>query len=107
MIKKCKTSLERQVREAVRIQLKGNVLNKKGTFNRCKLTRMVVDEEWEKKVWEEAWEPREEREEVGDTLLAPSKSKRRRKGAGRRPSWRRKGRYGESTHPMKEEQVSD
>ena len=43
MVKRCKTALERQVREAVRIELKGNVLNKKGIFNRCKLTRMVID----------------------------------------------------------------
>ena len=84
VIKKCKTSLERQVREAVRIQLRGNVLNKKGTYNRCKLTRMVVDEEWDKKVWEEAWEPRPEREETGETLIAPNKSKRKEEEAGSR-----------------------
>ena len=77
VVKKCKTSLESQVREAVRIQLRSNVLNRKGTYNRCKLTRMVVDEEWEKKVWEESWEPGEERDEVGETLVAPSKCKRR------------------------------
>ena len=39
----------RQVREAVRIQMRWVVLNKKGTYNRCKLTKMVVDEEWERK----------------------------------------------------------
>ena len=55
VVKKCKTALERQVREAVRIEMRGNVLNKKGMFNRCKLTRMVIDTEWDKKVWEEAW----------------------------------------------------
>ena len=32
------------------------------------------------KVWEEEWEPRDEREEVGETLVAPSKSKRREEG---------------------------
>ena len=32
VIKKCKSSLERQVREAVRIQMRGNVLNKKGLY---------------------------------------------------------------------------
>ena len=50
VVKKCKSSLERQVREAVRIQMRGNVLNKKVLYNRCKLTRLVVDEEWELKV---------------------------------------------------------
>jgi hypothetical protein len=55
----------REVREAVRIQMRGNVLNKKGTYNRCNLTRMVADEEWDKKMLEEAWEPRDERDTCG------------------------------------------
>ena len=59
----------------MRIQLRGNVLNKKGTYNRCKLNRMVIDEEWEKKVWEEAWEQRKEADEVGDTLMETHKFK--------------------------------
>ena len=56
VVRACKTSLERQVREAVRIGVRGNVLNKKGMYNTCKLTRMVVDKDWDKKVWEESWE---------------------------------------------------
>jgi hypothetical protein len=60
VVKHCGSSLERQVREAVRIQMRGLVLNKKGTYNRCKLTRLVVDTEWEDKVWRESWAPREE-----------------------------------------------
>ena len=59
VVKGCKTSLERQVREAVRIQLRGTVLNRKGTYNRCKLTKLVVDEEWERKTWNEAWQKRD------------------------------------------------
>ena len=55
VVKTCKTSLERQVREAVRIHMRGDVLNKKGMYNRCKLTRLVVDQEWENQVWKEAW----------------------------------------------------
>ena len=55
VVKSCKSSLERQVREAVRIHMRGDVLNKKGMYNRCKLTRMVVDQEWEDRVWKEAW----------------------------------------------------
>ena len=35
VVKKCQSSLERQVREAIRIQMRGNVLNKKGMYNRC------------------------------------------------------------------------
>ena len=60
VVKQFGSSLERQVREAVRIQMRGTVLNKKGTFNRCKLTRLVVDTEWEDKVWKESWAPREQ-----------------------------------------------
>ena len=70
VVKKCKSSLERQVREAVRILMRGNVLNKKGTYNRCKLTRLVVDEEWESKVWQEAWE-QEAVADVDEECLAP------------------------------------
>ena len=56
VVKSCKTSLERQVREAVRISMRGSVLNKKGMYNRCKLTRLVVDRDWDNKVWEESWQ---------------------------------------------------
>jgi hypothetical protein len=38
-------SLSRQVGEAVRVQLRQNVLNSKSIYNRCKLTRLVVDRE--------------------------------------------------------------
>ena len=58
VVKKCQSSLERQVREAVRIQMRGNVLNKKGMYNRCKLTRLVVDSEWEERMWLESWAKR-------------------------------------------------
>ena len=54
IVKSFKSSLERQVAEAVRIQYRGNVLNSVGGFNRSKLTRLVVDQEWDQKVWEES-----------------------------------------------------
>ena len=77
VVKKCQSSLERQVREAVRIMMRGNVLNKKGTYNRCKLTRLVVDEEWESRVWQEAWE-QEAVADVDEECLAPKgKGKKR------------------------------
>ena len=58
VVKKCQSSLERQVREAIRIQMRGNVLNKKGRYNRCKLTRLVVDSEWKERMWKGAWAQR-------------------------------------------------
>ena len=41
-----------------KIQMRGNVLNKRGMYNRCKLTRLLVDCEWEERMWKEAWAPR-------------------------------------------------
>ena len=77
VVKKCKSSLERQVREAVRIQMRGNVLNKKGLYNRCKLTRLVVDEEWDQKVWQESWQPRGVATVDEECIRAESKGKKR------------------------------
>ena len=81
VVKNCKSSLERQVREAIRIQMRGTVLNKKGMYNRCKLTRLVIDDEWEQKVWKDAWTPRVtmvDEECVGESL----KTKRKEGGRG-------------------------
>ena len=50
-----KTTLGRQVAEAVRIQMRSSVLNSVRVFNRGKLTRLLVDHEWNRKVWEESW----------------------------------------------------
>ena len=52
------------------------MLNKKGMFNRCKLTRMVIDTEWDTKVWEESWEPRLEPNVDEHSLVESNKSKR-------------------------------
>ena len=81
VVKSCKTSLERQVREAIRIQMRGTVLNKKGVYNRCKLTRLVVDSEWDEKVWKDAWKPRVT--EVDEECVGVvAKAKRRNEGRG-------------------------
>ena len=85
VVKKCKTALERQVREAVRIEMRGNILNKKGMFNRCKLTRMVIDQEWEKEKWEESWEPGLGVEVDEESLKTSGKTKSRQEGEGSRP----------------------
>ena len=77
VVKKCRTALERQVREAVRIEMRGNVLNKKGMFNRCKLTRMIVDREWDKEVWEAAWVESPEEELDMGCMKKSGKSKLR------------------------------
>ena len=61
-----KTSLERQIAEAVRIQRRGNVLNRRGEYNRCNITRLVLDTNWEQKKWDQAWEDKAETESVSD-----------------------------------------
>ena len=53
VVNKYKSALDRQVGEAVRIQLRGNTLNSLCGFNRSKVTRLVVDKEWDTKVWRE------------------------------------------------------
>ena len=51
VVSKHKSCLDRQIGEAVRIQLRGSVLNSVGVYNRSKLTRLVVDSDWDKKVF--------------------------------------------------------
>jgi hypothetical protein len=46
VIKTFQDSLSRQVAEAVRLELRGKVLNSKSIFNRCKWTRLVLAEGW-------------------------------------------------------------
>ena len=36
--------------------MRGNLLNRKGEFNRCSLTRLGVDQKWEDARWKKSWE---------------------------------------------------
>ena len=94
VVKRCKTALSRQVAEAVRIQLRGSVLNIKGVYNRSKLTRLVVDEEWDKKVWADSWSERAENQEVSaedGVLRVQNKNKKKYQDHDKPPAKRRKG----------------
>ena len=74
------------LREAVRIQARVSVLNKRGEYNRCHLTRMVVDVAWEREKWEEAWEVRDVCVEGGEEdAVTVVRNKRSRKGANGGP----------------------
>ena len=66
--------------------MRGNVLNRKGMYNRWKLTRLLLDLDWEKKVWEESWQTRKvaEGEEGGDEQEERAKPKRGRGEGGSR-----------------------
>ena len=83
VVKSFKSALARQVAEAVRIQQRGAVLNIKGVYNRSKLTRLVVDSDWEEKVWADSWKETEDDEggrEVDDEGLSEPRKKRREGG---------------------------
>ena len=93
VVKGARTALECQVHEAVRIQARGSVLNKRGQYNRCYLTRMVVDVAWEREKWLEAWEVRDVCVEGGEEdAITVVSNKRSRKGdnGGGKPSKVRK-----------------
>jgi hypothetical protein len=55
------------------------MLNKRGEFNRCKLTRMDVYVMWEQKCWDQAWAKRGDLErDVEADLNSRAKEKRMR-----------------------------
>ena len=54
--------------EAVRINMRGVVLNSAGVYNRCKLTRLVIDRDWDKKVWNDSWKAKEEARKEDEEL---------------------------------------
>ena len=56
VVGKYSSCLDRQIGEAVRIQLRANTLNSMGVYNRCKLTRLVVDTQWDQKTFKANWE---------------------------------------------------
>ena len=66
--KQYKTCLARQIGEAVRIQLRGNVLNSAGVYDRCKLTSLVGDVEGDKKVRDDSWQKANLGDKVEQTL---------------------------------------
>ena len=77
IVRAFKTSLDRQIAEAIRIHKRGGgILNRKGEFNRCSLTRLVLDNKWEREKWEKAWEVREGGGEDAEFALAESKKTR-------------------------------
>ena len=90
--------------------MRGLVLNKKGTYDRCKLTRLVVDSEWEDQVRKESWMPRGEpvnedqewTEWEGDECLADipkSKRPREEQVVAKRPKLDPEVAWGEGTQP--------
>ena len=48
--------------------MRSSVLNSVGVYNRSKLTRLVVDHDWDKKVWEESWELRNRQDLIKQSM---------------------------------------
>jgi hypothetical protein len=77
VVRKYRDSLSRQIGEAVRIQMRGCTLNSKMEYNRSSLTRLVIDDEWERKLRERREEEEKETirrmkhlEELGEEEIA-------------------------------------
>ena len=90
VVKAFKSSLDRQIAEAVRIQRRGSILNRKGEFNRCGLTRLGLDRKWEGEKWDKAWEEREEPEMLCIDSLEDSRKTRGEGQPSDRPAKRRR-----------------
>ena len=56
VVKSFRSALDRQIAEAIRIEMSGSILNRRGEFNRCSLTRLGFDKEWEDDRWKKSWE---------------------------------------------------
>ena len=56
VVRSFKSALDRQIAEAVRIEMRGSLLNRRGEFNRCSLTRLGVDQKWEDERWTKSLE---------------------------------------------------
>ena len=56
VVKSFRSALDRQIAEAIRIEMRGSILNRRGEYNRCSLTRLGVDREWEDERWKKLWE---------------------------------------------------
>ena len=62
-----RSALSRQVKEAVRIKQRGgesNILNSRSEYNRCHITRLVVEEEDQRSKEEREKREKEELEEI-------------------------------------------
>ena len=95
VVKTFKTALDRQIAEAVRIEMRGNILNRKGEFNRCSLTRLGVDGQWEEERWRKSWEEQDVEEQENICLEESRKTRRRENNQGGNRLKRRKIEGGE------------
>ena len=72
--------------EAIQIFKRG-----RGEFNTCKLTRLVLDNKWEKEKWDKAWDGKETESEVPSVADLQENKKRKDTGGGgcqRKERWK-------------------
>ena len=56
--------------------MRGSLLNRRGEYNRCSLTRLGIDQKWEEERWRKSLESRKEEDIVIETLEESKKTKR-------------------------------
>ena len=74
VVRAFKTALDRQIAEAIRIEMRGQVLNRRGEFNRCSLTRLGLDYEWEEERWRKSIEMVQREENEKEEVLCIEES---------------------------------
>ena len=90
VVRSFKSALDRQVAEAIRIEMRGNILNRKGEFNRCSLTRLGVDQKWEDERYAKSLEKVECADDDDETSGLVESRKTRREGEDHQLSRRAK-----------------
>ena len=77
VVRSFKSALDRQIAEAIRIEMRGSVLNRRGEFSRCSLTRLGLDREWEDDRWKKSWERVENQADDSSVCLVESQDLKR------------------------------
>ena len=77
VVRSFRSALDRQIGEAIRIEMRGSVLNRRGEFNRCSLTRLGLDREWEDDRWKKSWERVENQADDSSVCLVESQDLKR------------------------------
>ena len=72
--------------------MRGNILNRRGEYNRCSLTRLGVDKKLEGERWKKSWEENQITEQ--DVSLAQENWKGRNHARGERQKEKAIGRGG-------------
>ena len=76
LVRSFKSALDRQIAEAIRIEMRGAVLNRRGEYNRCSLTRLGVDWKWKEEWFKKSLEVLQRTDVESHDLMEPVDNKR-------------------------------